>query len=108
MSETRAEYEARPAERPPESETDGSLALAADSVGGRQSAPQYSRPFRCLACGATLAWVRERKGRTVLTLYSSGSAMWGYRVEVECPRCGEVRRFNSDPVSAVRLGLSSM
>ena len=65
---------------------------------------QAMAALSCLSCGLALAPVYEHKGRTVLRF--DHAFIW--RAELVCPRCGAERRFVSDPMSAVRLGIGSL
>lgn len=63
--------------------------------------------FRCQQCLAALAEVHHRDNRTALCMsYLNGDVVWIEHAEFTCGTCGTVRRFRSEPLSALTLGLA--
>ena len=58
-------------------------------------------------CGQRLAPILVHNGRTAIPAFTVGMAAWIYEVEIECPVCGAVRRFNSVPVQSKKGGRQS-
>lgn len=61
----------------------------------------------CKNCGRVLADVYMLDRRTCLLAYGTNASLLViHRATVVCPNCHDERRFNSDPMLALRLGVT--
>ena len=51
--------------------------------------------LHCLRCGARIARLAMREGRTILAVDFLGVVLWIERGDVPCVRCGNYRQFES-------------
>lgn len=66
----------------------------------------YHEYLYCLDCNTKLSTVTERDGRTAIVITSkNGTEVAIFRAELICSICGETRKFYSELISAVRLGI---
>jgi len=66
-------------------------------VNGKSSLP--TAWFRCPECKIRLAPLIVRDGRTAIPIVLFQVIAYIDRADIECPYCGQVRRFTSRPVA---------
>ena len=69
-------------------------------------AEPYIERLQCLECVYELESAVERDGRTAMEFINAdGTEITVLRAVLVCPICGEKKKFYSEPLSGVRLGI---
>jgi len=69
-------------------------------------AEPYLDHLHCLKCGYVFSEVIEHEGRTAISLMLvDGTESKIFRATLTCPICGAERKFYSEPLSGIRIGV---